>query len=272
LPEDVRGATFEKIGKNDPNMLAEASAGTMMATDPTMAKSIMAGLDVMRRDDKGILKAFEAKSGGTQGFDADLPGMLPPSAYGSENRLNPAGAYSITARMIQARYAYLAANDPKGGGEYSKARLQQAVTDVTGGTVRMNGGTTVAPARGMTQTQFEGVMQGLTDRDFANVTDLNGHQLTANMVRGMGRLEAIGPGQYLVNFSKGDPPIYAYTGWGEGGGVRRFVLDLTGKAPVYPQPNFAGAFGPMSSRPIAPPAPPAPVDEHMNPVAIGIRG
>jgi len=133
----------------------------------------------------------------------------------------------------------------------------------------------------MTQTQFEGVMQGLTDRDFANVTDLNGHQLTANMVRGMGRLEAIGPGQYLVNFSKGDPPIYAYTGWGEGGGVRRFVLDLTGKAPVYPQPNFAGAFGPMSSRPIAPPAPAAPgskgppappVDEHSNPVAIGIRG
>jgi hypothetical protein len=174
--------------------------------------------------------------------------MLPPSVYDSKTRLNPEGNYSTTSRMIQARYAYLAANDPKGGGEYSKARLQQAVNDVTGGTVRMNGGTTLAPARGMTQSQFEGVMQGITDRDLAGVTDLAGHPLTANMLRGMGRLEAIGPGRYLVNLSKGDPPIYAYNGWGDApGGGDRFVLDLTGKPPVYGTPDFAAGFGPTAS-------------------------
>jgi len=248
LPDDVRGPTFEKIAKNDPNSRAEASAGSMMATDPAMAKSIMAGLDIMRRDDKGILKVFEPKSSGTEGFNVDLPTMLPPSAYDSKTRLNPQGNYSTTSRMIQARYAYLAANDPKGGGEYSKARLQQAVNDVTGGTVRMNGGTTLAPARGMTQSQFEGVMAGITDRDLAGVTDLAGHPLTANMLRGMGRLEAIGSGRYLVNLSKGDPPIYAYNGWGDApGGGDRFVLDLTGKPPVYGTPDFAAGFGPTAS-------------------------
>jgi hypothetical protein len=247
LPDDVRGPTFEKIAKGDPNSRAEASAGSMMATDPAMAKSIMAGLDIMR--DKGILKVFEPKSSGTEGFNTDLPTMLPPSVYDSKTRLNPQGNYSTTSRMIQARYAYLAANDPKGGGEYSKARLQQAVNDVTGGTVRMNGGTTLAPSRGMTQSQFEGVMAGITDRDLGGVTDLNGHPLTANMLRGMGRLEAIGPGRYLVNLSKGDPPIYAYNGWGDApGGGDRFVLDLTGKPPVYGTPDFAAGFGPLSSR------------------------
>jgi hypothetical protein len=240
LPEENRGPTFEKIAKGDPNALAEAGAGSMMATDPEMAKSIMAGLQIMSRNDKGILKSFEPKAGGTEGYDADFRKALPPMAYGSETRLDPTGNYAKVDQMVKARYAYLAANDPKGA-EYSSARLNQAVNDVTGGTVRMNGATTVAPDRGMSQARFDGIIAGITDRDLAGATNLNGVPLTANLLRQMGHLEAIGPGRYNVNLGgPGEKPIYAFSGWGDTpeserpGGPRKFVLDLTGRQPAPP--------------------------------------
>jgi hypothetical protein len=238
LPEDVRNPTFEKLAKGDPNALAEAGAGSMMSTDPEMAKSIMAGLQIMSRNDKGILKQFEPKPGGAEGYDADLFKALPPTAYGAETRLDPSGNYAKVDQMIKARYAYLAANDPKGA-EYSSARLNQAVNDVTGGTVRLNGAKTVAPAPGMPQATFDGIMQNITDRDLQGATNLNGVPLTANLLRQMGHLEAIGPGRYNVNLGgPGEKPIYAYSGWGDTpesaapGGPRKLVLDLTGRQPA----------------------------------------
>jgi hypothetical protein len=76
-------------------------------------------------------------------------------------------------------------------------------------------------------------MNGITDTDLAGVTDQNGRAISANYLRSQGHLEAIGPGQYMVNFAgPGEKPIYAYTGWGDApGGVRRFNLDLTGRKP-----------------------------------------
>ena len=254
LPEENRGPTFEKIAKDDPNALAEAGAGSMMATDPEMAKSIMAGLQVMARNDHGILKQFEPKPGGAEGYDADLFKALPPTAYGSETRLDPTGNYAKVDQMIKARYAYLAANDPKGA-EYSTARLTQAVNDVTGGTVRLNGAKTVAPAPGMPQATFDGIMQGITDRDLQGATNLNGSPLTANLLRQMGHLEAIGPGRYNVNLGgPGEKPIYAFSGWGDTpeseapGGPRKFVLDLTGRQPAPPLMAQPVPLGPLLGR------------------------
>src|SRR5262249_47433345 len=117
-----------------------------------------------------------------------------------------------------------------------------AVGDVTGGLVSQAGAKTLAPERGMTQAQFDGVMRGLNDGDFAGASDLNGRPISANFVRSQGRLEAIRPGRYLVNFSApGDKPVYAYRGWGDTpGAVDRFVLDLTGRKAA---PNPSGVFG-----------------------------
>ena len=236
IPEVNRGPTFEKIAKGDPNALAEAGAGSMMATQPEMAKSIMAGLQIMARNDHGILKQFEPKSSGSEGYDVDFFKALPPTVYGSETRLDPTGNYAKVDQMVKARYAYLAANDPRGA-EYSTARLNQAVADVTGGTVTMNGAKTVAPVPGMPQATFDGIMAGISDRDLAGATNLNGQPLTANLLRQMGHLEAIGPGRYLVNLGgSGEKPIYAYSGWGDSpeAPLQRFVLDLTGRQPAPP--------------------------------------
>jgi hypothetical protein len=167
---------------------------------------------------------------------------LPPSVFGISGSTNPTGDYAQTIQMIKARTAYLAkqANDTN----YSASRVQQAVTDVTGGTVRQAGGITLPPERGMPQRQFEGVMAGLTDQDLAGVTSQNGKPITANFLRAYGRLEAVGPGQYLVNFAKqgADQPIYAHTGW-DTAQPFPFVLDLKGRQPqpLPTPPAFAGA-------------------------------
>jgi hypothetical protein len=282
IPEQNRAATFEKIAKGDPNMLAEAGAGSMMATDPEMAKSIMAGLQIMARNDKGILKAFEPKTGATGNYDADFLKALPPSAYGSETRLDPTGNYAKVDQMVKARYAYLAANDPKGA-EYSSARLTQAINDVTGGTVRLNGAGTVAPERGMTQARFDGIMAGITDRDLQGATNLSGVPLTADLLRSMGHLEAVGPGRYTVNLGSPEKPIYAFSGWGDTpeseapGGAHLFVLDLRGRQPPPPlmaQPIPLGAIIQGARQRLFPAQPPgAPsYTEHMQPPAIGVRG
>jgi hypothetical protein len=157
---------------------------------------------------------------------------LPPTAFGSETRFDPTGNYAKIDQMIKARYTFLAANDPKGT-EYSSNRLQQAVDDVTGGIVSMNGARTIAPERGMSQSRFDGLMNGFTDTDLAGVTDQNGRAVSANYLRAQGHLEAIGPGRYMVNFAgPGEKPIYAYSGWGDApGSVDRFILDLTGRKP-----------------------------------------
>jgi hypothetical protein len=284
IPEQNRAATFEKIAKNDPNTLAEAGAGSMMATDPEMGKSIMAGLQIMARNDKGILEAFKPKPGTTGGgYDEDFVKALPPTAFGSETRLDPTGNYAKIDQMVKARYAYLAANDPKGA-EYSSARLTQAVNDVTGGTVRMNGATTIAPERGMPQARFDGIMAGITDRDLQGATNLHGEPLTADLLRQMGHLEAVGPGRYMVNLgAPGDKPIYAFSGWGDTpeseapGAPRAFVLDLRNRSPAPPlmaQPIPLRSIIQSATQRLFPPdAPPAPTyDEHMQPPIIGVRG
>jgi hypothetical protein len=180
---------------------------------------------------ESILEQFKPKAGGTTGFDVDLAKEFPSTAFGSERRLDPDGNYATMSQMIKARYTFLAAqaNTP----EYNSKLLTQAVNDVTGGVVSQAGVKTIAPERGMTQARFDGVMAGLTDGDLAGATDLNGRPVSANLLRQQGRLEAIGPGRYMVNFAgPAEKPIYAYRGWGDApGGIDRFVLDLTGRKP-----------------------------------------
>jgi hypothetical protein len=293
LPEDVRGPTFEKIAKGDKNMLAEASAGAMMNTRPELGKSIMAGLQLMSHDES-ILKAFEPKSGGTEGFNVDVINALPPTTFDLEGRTNPSGNYATTVQMIKARYAYLAANDPKAKGAiYNPKLVNQAVEDVTGGILSHGGAKMIAPTPGMTQTQLDSIMRGITDTELAGVTSKSGEPITADYLRRYGRLEATGAGKYLVNFSNTEKPIYAYSGWGDAPGapVRRFELDLSGRKPPA-TPAFAetgytpftefGYTSPAMPGPASPPpaplapgsrGPPQPrFDEHYQPPTIGIRG
>ena len=227
LPRDVMGATLKKLGGSDPQGMVEASAGSMMATQPAIAASIFQGQQAIKTD-----KRYDPEGegeGAKQTYHTDLDQAFPSSIFSLPARTNPTGDYATTEGMIKARYAFLAAQS--GQTTYSKPRLAQAVADVTGGILNHNGGDFIAPARGMSQPAFDGILRGVADSDLANVKTLGGQPVTADLLRSQARLESINEGQYLVNFSQNSsmPPIYAFRG------DKPFVLDLRGRtgSPIY---------------------------------------
>ena len=238
LPADLRGPTLKKIAGDNPVNLAEAAAGSMMRTAPDIATSIFQGLAAMQGGKGDITKAFGPE--GRNDFTKDLSAKLPATVFPVAGRTDPTGDYATMGEMVRARYAYLSAQS--GNTDYSADRVNKAVDDVTGGVLSLNGGKFIAPARGMTQPQLDGVLDGVTDRDLAGVTDLSGRQISAAYLRAGARLESVGDGRYLVNFSKGqDKPIYAFR-YANTESPSPFVLDLRGRqpGPSLSAPPFVG--------------------------------
>ena len=68
----------------------------------------------------------------------------------------------------------------------------------------------IAPARGMSQAQFDSVMGSIKDDDLAGVTTLSGQPVTAEYLQRSARLESVGDGRYFVLLGS-DPmsPVYA---------------------------------------------------------------
>jgi hypothetical protein len=225
LPEDVRGATLRKLGGNEPAGMAEAAAGSLMATAPDISASIFRGQSAMKAD-----KRYDptTENEGKRAFFTDLDKALPASTFTLQNRTDPAGPYATMSTMIKARYADLAAQ--AGATDYSADRLKQATTDVTGGVLTHNGGPLIAPSRGMPQQQFDAVIRGVTDQDLKGVTDAAGNQITAAYLQRSARLESVGDGKYRVMLGS-DPmkPVYAYQG-ANSEAPQKFVLDLKGRA------------------------------------------
>lgn len=222
LPEDVRGATLRKIGGNEPSGIAEAAAGSLMATDANVATSIFRGQTAIKAD-----KRYdpEDEKGGKSDFRTDLDKAMPASIFNIQGRTDPSGPYATLAQMVRYRYADLSAQAGDTG--YSKDRVTQAVNDVTGGLVSHNGGQVIAPARGMSQGQFDGILQGINDSDLAGVKTLGGQTVTPDYLRSSAQLENAGDGRYFVKLGR-DPaaPIYAYQG------NQKFILDLRNRSAV----------------------------------------
>lgn len=229
LPDGVRDATLKKIAGNDPNSTAEAGAGSLIARDPDMASSIFRGFSAMKADPR-----FEpAKAdGGKDAYQGDIDKALPSTTFSLAGRTNPSGDYATMTAMVKARYADLAAQS--GDMKYSADRLSKAVTDVTGGVLSHNGGSLIAPRRGMTQPQFDGIMLGIADADLAGVTTLSGQPVSPQYLRSSAQLESVGEGRYLVRLGS-DPlkPIYAMRN-ANTESPTPFVLDLRGRTPAEP--------------------------------------
>lgn len=241
LPEDVRGATLRSLGGNEPNSMAEAAAGSLMATAPDIASSIFRGQAAMKTD-----KRFDptAEEEGKKGYFADLDRSLPATTFTLQDRTDPAGAYATMSAMVRARYADLSAQ--AGDTSYSRDRLRQAVTDVTGGVLSHNGGSLIAPARGMSQAQLDGVLMGIKDEDMAGVTTLSGQPVTAQYLRQSARLESVGDGKYFVLLGN-DPakPVYAYQG-ANGEMPTKFMLDLRGRSAAPLKTDWSTSPGGLS--------------------------
>jgi hypothetical protein len=242
LPDDVRNATLHAIAKDRPEYAVSVAAGGMMRSAPDMAQSILRGQMAIKAD-----KGYVPKEGSeATEFSEKLDVAMPSATFTLAGRTDDSGPYKVAQGMIKARYADLSAQMGDTSGKLNSERLTQAVTDVTGGVLHHNGGTLIAPRRGMSQNDFDRTLAGLGDADLAGVSTLAGERVSPQYVRDNAQLESVGDGRYFLRLGK-DPmrPIYAYTGTNSEV-PRKFVLDLRNQ-PLAPQAgpfDLSSAFGP----------------------------
>lgn len=238
LPEGIRTATLAKLGETGPQAMVQVFAGALSLQSPDVGVSVMRGLRAIQAEPR-----YDPTKNNRSGFNEAFDEALPVVTFGLVARTSEAGPLSTIRNAVVARYADLAAQAGDTSTAVNEARLNRSVIDVTGGVVRHNGGTLIAPRRGMQQWQFDAVMAGVADGDLSGATTLAGEPVTASYLRSGARLESVGDGRYLVQLGTNpQAPIYAVSGLGASFGgepapVRPFVLDLRGReAPVTRRP------------------------------------
>ena len=256
LSEPVLHSTMRLLGGDNPKDMAQAAAGTLMKDAPGVGESIIRGLGAMQNE------RFDAEKQDKQSFYADLDKNLPPTMFDAVGRTAATGPYNVLTTMVRARYADIAAGSGKS--EYNRDALTSAIDDVTGGVRTFNGGQVIAPQRGMSQGDFDGIEQNLTDADFKGAHTASGEPITADMIKRNGRLESAGNGKYHVLFAGNswDNPVYAFA---PGGNAEHFTLDLTSKVPPPPELMVPGhpELGYQTRPPAAGPQPAAPGSAEM---------
>ncbi len=228
LPQIVSGTN----AKSDRPGVAMAAG--LFGRAPEIAASILQGIDAQRTDDKYVPTGTNKAT-----YDSSRASYLPAAAFNVASRTDPKGAYSSMQDAIDARYAFLSAQAKDNSGNLNTSRLKQASDDVTGGVLAHNGAPVIAPVRGMTQPQFDGVLWGVTDADLAAAQTTGGKAITADYLRSGAKLQSVADGRYLLQVNRDDDhPQYAATKLG-----MPFVLDLRGRKPA-PVPDVgAVVFG-----------------------------
>lgn len=218
LPAIVKG----EASKSQVPVLT-AAAG-LYASAPDIAQSILEGMNAQDAEPRYLPHEGANKLA----YQTSKDTYLPLAAFNRAARTDPSGPVAALSAAIDARYAYLSAQAKDLSGAPSTARLKQAVDDVTGGILYHNGAPLIAPARGMSQRDLDATIWGLTDGDVAAARTTAGKTIDAAFLRGSGKLQSRGDGQYYVQLNRDDAgPQYAVTADG-----RPFVLDLRGRRRV----------------------------------------
>lgn len=224
LPEPIRLATFAKLGEKGPAAMVDAYAGALFGQDRNAATAVIMGQRAMLAD-----KRFDPLAEDKKGFHDAFDRALPPTTFGIGAVTSDMGAWATVRNAARAHYAFLSAQAGDTSNDLNEERLRQSITAVTGGVLTHNGGKLIAPVRGMTQSQFDGVLWSVTDQDLAGVTTLSGTPVTAAYLRSRATLESVGDGQYQVRLGNDlGKPIYAHRSGAP------YVLDLRGRDEAQP--------------------------------------
>ncbi|MFP5515949.1 MAG: cell wall hydrolase, partial [Alphaproteobacteria bacterium] len=210
LDGDHLRATLEKVAGDDPVF---AAAGMLYQQNADLGLSIVRGQSVIDLDKK-ILPQDKAIRQSVNDYLGSAAGNMPKSRDAIE-------------RAALARYADLSAAANDRSGVMDESRLNQALTDVTGGVVEWGGSSwsvsnrkIIPPKPGMSASDFGRLVDGLTDDDLAGMTTGSGTAIKASDFRRLGALHDAGPGRYLVEIGGG---------FAQGPDKQPFVLDLSKK-------------------------------------------
>ncbi len=238
LPEGTRHATLAKLGEKGPAAMVDAFAGALYSQAPDVATGIITGWRALTAETR-----FDPLKDDKSTFNQKFDEALPASTFGIGARTSETGALLTIKNSARALYAYKSAQLGDTSGDINEARVQQSVEAVTGGVLKLNGGSLIAPVRGMSQRQFDGVVAGITDQDLAGVTTLSGQPITAAYLRGSAKLESVGDGRYLIRLGNdAERPIYAFSN-ASTESPTPYELDLRGRRPLpgfTPTPGVQG--------------------------------
>lgn len=227
IPDDrARLATFAKLGDKDTNAMVDAYAGALYRQAPDVSESIVRGQRAIAADAR-----YDPLKDDKTTFNDKFDKVLPAATFATSARTNPLGALSTIKTAVRYRYADLSAQSGDTSADVNEDRLAKSIADVTGGVLRHNSGTLIAPVRGMPQAEFDKILWGVTDKDLVGASTLSGEPITAKYLQGSAQLESIADGRYLVRLgSDATKPLYAVTGIGNPfGAPAPFVLDLRGR-------------------------------------------
>ncbi len=256
----IRNATLAAIGNKNAALSAEAWASGLTGKDSPIGDSIFSGAAKLKADPKLMpYKAGVTGEDKLEVWNQNINAKIPANMFSEADRADPKGKWATFKKAIEYRYADLADLDNHDvSGTFNSSRFDRATDDVTGGILEHGNWKIIAPERGMTQTQFDSKLWGVTPKDLEGVTTMNGKPVTVDELRNSAHLESSSEGQYRVLLGKStdygtQQPIYAVK---DG---KAFNLDMRNR-PDYVAPDaksytapeiqpFAGADQAMQTNP-----------------------
>lgn len=160
-----------------------AAAGAVASYNPEAAEGILRGQMLLKENPNLAPKKTDDNA-------LAVDEKLPTQAFAAGQE----GSRQFLLESATARYADLSHQAGDTSGEFNDTRMQQAITEVTGGVVEMNGYSVIVPKYGMTQDDFDKRLSQLTDADLADVVATNGVAVQARDVRDQARLRAVADG------------------------------------------------------------------------------
>lgn len=217
-PETYK-ATLAKLYSSGQGGAASA-AGALVSVNPAVAEGVLRGQQLLKENPLLAPKKTDDNT-------VTVNGLLPTTAFAPVIE----GARQNLLDAATARYADLSNQVGDTSGELDETRMTQAITEVTGGLVDINGSQTVAPRYGMSQDDFDNVLGSLTDADLEGAITSSGVQVKAEDLRNEGRLRAVADGRYVLEFGSPDSPTYVLRRPSQGNyrAPSAYVLDLRGR-------------------------------------------
>lgn len=215
LRPEIYKATLGKLYASGDGKAA-ATAGALVQENPLVAESVLRGQLLLRENPMLAPKRSDANR-------MALDNLLPPAAMAP----GVEGARQMLLESATARYADLAQQSGDASGELNDTRMEQAIKEVTGGVLDMNGHPVIAPRYGMTQDDFDKKLSSLTDQDLEGAITSTGRPVRARDLVNEGRLRAVADGRYLLEFGRSDAPTYVMQRPSQGNYHQSaFILDL----------------------------------------------
>lgn len=212
LGEDGLAELTPHLFKGEAKQRAFGVAAEIASQSPDTARAIFVGQDILDGRGGEKVSVMPPAADVVRKYQEALYPVFDPfgsadptEAMTRQSMSAVTDRYQATTDAATAFYAYLARGQDNPNFD---RLLGQAVTAVTGGVLSGPNGTKImAPRRGLTQSEFDGLWGNLTADDLGEMAPaLNGQRITVDQVRQHGALQSNGDGHYSVFLQQAGGP------------------------------------------------------------------